>query len=338
MSLVAGACGSTTPSQPAVVATSAPPSIGATTPAAERSTPTPTATPAADGHARADPGHRSRSADGPARLAGRRPAPSDRGDDRRPVPGASTVGLQRGLHRVAGAGRGRHPALHDGLRREPADRGRSGPQLALLLHRLGGRVEGRLRPCRRLAAGACDASRAGQRQARLQRRRVRLGRLLPPGEQPVRAAQPVHRRQAARPLAKRLGAKTGDYQPIWQFAPDAPLEQRPVGGKISFRYPTSSIRYEYDRKTNTYLRSVSVEGKQKDAATKKRVAPKNVIVMLMRFGPLNDGQPEQASARGQGRRQRRRLDRDQRQDDQGHLAEEVAHRPDEVLQRGRARR
>ncbi len=92
-------------------------------------------------------------------------------------------------------------------------------------------------------------------------------------------------------LARRLGAKSGDYKPIWQFGPDLPLEQRPVGGKISFSYPTSTIRYDYDRTTNTYLRSVSVEGKQKDASTKKRVAPKNVVIMLMQFGPLNDGHP-----------------------------------------------
>jgi hypothetical protein len=92
-------------------------------------------------------------------------------------------------------------------------------------------------------------------------------------------------------LARRLGAKTGDYKPVWQFGPDLPLEQRPVGGKISFSYPTSTIRYDYDRTTNTYLRTVSVEGKQKDAKTKKRVAPKNVVIMLMQFGPLNDGHP-----------------------------------------------
>jgi hypothetical protein len=93
-------------------------------------------------------------------------------------------------------------------------------------------------------------------------------------------------------LAKQLGAKAGDYKPIWQFAPDAPLEARPVGAKVSFAYSTSTIRYNYDRATNAYLRSVSVEGAQKDAATKKRVAPKNVVVMLMKFGPLNDGNPK----------------------------------------------
>ncbi len=138
-------------------------------------------------------------------------------------------------------------------------------------------------------------------------------------------------------LAKRLGAKAGNYKPVWQFAPDAPLEARPVGGKISFAYSTSPIRYDYDRNTNTYLRTVSVEGKQKDAATKKRVAPKNVVVMLMSFGPLNDGHPKkhrlEAKVVGSGVS----LDRHQRQDDQGHLAQEVADRADEVLQRGRRR-
>ena len=74
-------------------------------------------------------------------------------------------------------------------------------------------------------------------------------------------------------LARRLGAKSGDYKPIWQFGPDLPLEQRPVGGKISFSYPTSTIRYDYDRTTNTYLRSVSVEGKQKDAVDEEAGRP-----------------------------------------------------------------
>ena len=93
-------------------------------------------------------------------------------------------------------------------------------------------------------------------------------------------------------LGRRLGAKPVANKPIWEFAPDAPLEQRPVGRRITFRYPTSAIRYDYDRSTNTYLRTVTSEGKQKDAATKKRVAPKNVVIMLMRFGPLNDGHPQ----------------------------------------------
>ena len=75
------------------------------------------------------------------------------------------------------------------------------------------------------------------------------------------------------------------------FAPDAPLAQRPKGGTIQVAYPANTIKYSYDRKTNTYLRGVTREAKQIDAATGKRVAPKNVIVMIMQFGPLNDGHP-----------------------------------------------
>ncbi|HEX5823039.1 MAG TPA: DUF3048 domain-containing protein [Candidatus Limnocylindrales bacterium] len=79
----------------------------------------------------------------------------------------------------------------------------------------------------------------------------------------------------------------------WTFAPDLPLSRRPTGGRIEVAYLANKIRYDYDRKTNTYLRSVSGEKKQIDAATGQRVAPKNVVVMLMRFGPLNDGSHKQ---------------------------------------------
>ncbi len=90
-------------------------------------------------------------------------------------------------------------------------------------------------------------------------------------------------------IAKTVGAKNGTIKWPWTFAPDKPLEQRPVGGRIQVYYSANAIRYDYDRTTNTYLRSNTSEKKQIDAATKKRVAPKNVIVMLMHFGPLNDG-------------------------------------------------
>src|SRR5207247_8136483 len=52
------------------------------------------------------------------------------------------------------------------------------------------------------------------------------------------------------------------------------------------------IRFEYDRTSTTYCRSVTGEKKQIDNATGKRVQPKNVIVMVMRFGALNDGHPQ----------------------------------------------
>lgn len=95
-----------------------------------------------------------------------------------------------------------------------------------------------------------------------------------------------------RALAARIGATDGGRAPIWRFAPDAPLATRPVGGTITVVYPQNTIRYAYDRVTNTYRRSVTGESTQVDAGTKQAVAPRNVVVMYMRFGPLNDGQPQ----------------------------------------------
>ena len=94
-----------------------------------------------------------------------------------------------------------------------------------------------------------------------------------------------------RALGQRLGAKDKAASPVWQFAPDAPLEARPYGGTITVGYPDNLIKYTYDRTTNTYLRSVTGEKKETDAGTGTRIAPKNVIVMRMVFGPLNDGHP-----------------------------------------------
>ena len=91
-----------------------------------------------------------------------------------------------------------------------------------------------------------------------------------------------------RKLEKQLGAKDRAFKWPWLFGPDAPLDERPYGGTIKASYPANTIVYRYDRKTNTYPRSVSREGKQVDANDGKRVAPKNVIVMLVAFHPLGD--------------------------------------------------
>ena len=138
-----------------------------------------------------------------------------------------------------------------------------------------------------------------------------------------------------RSLGKKIGAKDKAYKTVWQFAPDAPLEARPYGGTITVKYPYNTITYKYDRKTNTYLRSVTGEKKQTDAANDTRVAPKNVVIMRMRFGPLNDGHPGAPRLEADGRRQRSGLDLDQRPDDQGHLEEDLGHQADQVLRRGR---
>lgn len=92
-----------------------------------------------------------------------------------------------------------------------------------------------------------------------------------------------------RQLARKVGAKPIDRKPLWHFAPDADISARPQGGKIIVPYPYNRIVYRYNRNTNTYRRSVSVEGKQVDAGTKVRIAPKNVVIMFMSFSPLNDG-------------------------------------------------
>jgi Protein of unknown function (DUF3048) N-terminal domain/Protein of unknown function (DUF3048) C-terminal domain len=94
-----------------------------------------------------------------------------------------------------------------------------------------------------------------------------------------------------RATGKRLGAKDQAYAAVWKFAPDAPLEARPYGGSITVVYPYNTIKYAYDRTTNTYLRSVTGEKKEMDAVGGTRIAPKNVVVMRMHFGPLNDGHP-----------------------------------------------
>ena len=97
---------------------------------------------------------------------------------------------------------------------------------------------------------------------------------------------------AIRRLAARLHVKDDSPKALWKFAPDAPLAERPTGGSIVVSYLANKITYRYDRESNTYRRSVTAEGRQKDAANGQAIAPKNVIVMRMRFGPLNDGHPQ----------------------------------------------
>jgi hypothetical protein len=93
-----------------------------------------------------------------------------------------------------------------------------------------------------------------------------------------------------REIAARIGAGDGPLEPAWWFGPDAVPSHRPTGGSIEVAYPANTIRYDYDRASNTYLRTVTGEPDgQVDSGTGRRVAPKNVVVVLMRFGPLNDG-------------------------------------------------
>jgi hypothetical protein len=91
-----------------------------------------------------------------------------------------------------------------------------------------------------------------------------------------------------RALAARINADDAPIKAAWRFAPDALPDERPKGGRITTKYLYNTIRYDYDQETNTYLRTVSVEGKERDADTGKRIAPKNVVVMVVHFAPLGD--------------------------------------------------
>jgi hypothetical protein len=108
-----------------------------------------------------------------------------------------------------------------------------------------------------------------------------------------------------RQLARRVGADPVEGQkPAWNFADPLPIEQRPEGGTITVPYLANRITYKYDRESNTYRRSVSGEKKQTDAGSKDRIAPTNVVVMAVRFAPLNDGSHKsrlEAQATGSGK-------------------------------------
>ena len=99
--------------------------------------------------------------------------------------------------------------------------------------------------------------------------------------------------QHLRALAKRLGAADGPLERSWTFAPDATGDLRPHGGTIRVDYPTESITYRYDATTNTYIRYINgSKTPQVDRSDGKVVAPKNVVILRMAFGPLNDGHPQ----------------------------------------------
>ncbi len=135
-------------------------------------------------------------------------------------------------------------------------------------------------------------------------------------------------------LSRRVGAKNEPIKAAWRFAPDKHPLLRPEGTRITVVYSQNTITYRYDRASNTYRRAVSGEKRQIDRGVDKPVAPKNVIVMTMSFGRLNDGSQEEPP-RGPVHRARRGLDLDERDDDQGHVAQALDHRSDPLLRCGR---
>jgi hypothetical protein len=96
-----------------------------------------------------------------------------------------------------------------------------------------------------------------------------------------------------RRLADRVGAEDADapIAPAWTFGADKAAELRPDGGLIRVNFPDVTITYRYDAETNSYQRYVGVSRTpQVDPGDGEVVAPKNVVILRMQFGPLRDNQ------------------------------------------------
>jgi hypothetical protein len=93
-----------------------------------------------------------------------------------------------------------------------------------------------------------------------------------------------------RALASVVGATDAALTPAWTFGPAVDGDARPVGAQIRVAYPTEAITYRYDLVSNTWLRFIDDSTEpQRDEADGAIVAPTNVVIVRMRFGPLNDG-------------------------------------------------
>jgi hypothetical protein len=90
-------------------------------------------------------------------------------------------------------------------------------------------------------------------------------------------------------LAKRLGVPQRPIKPVWSFQPDTLSAARPDGARVVVTYVGyESIAYRYDAFTNTYPRFINgSKTPQVDLADGKAVAPTNVVILAMHFGPLN---------------------------------------------------
>ena len=80
--------------------------------------------------------------------------------------------------------------------------------------------------------------------------------------------------------AKEFGYRMENKFVGYKHSSDAPLEERGKGGhlRVAFAGPFA-VEYDYDRETNTYLRTWG-NVPDTDRNNKKRLAPKNVIVLI----------------------------------------------------------
>lgn len=108
-----------------------------------------------------------------------------------------------------------------------------------------------------------------------------------------------------RELAAKVGATPAPRTPAWTFAPGAPAWTRPAGASVEVRYLANRIAYAYEWASNRWVRTVTGgAGAGVDAATGERLAPANVVVLVVPFAPLDDGSKKnrlEADLVGEGR-------------------------------------
>ncbi len=92
-------------------------------------------------------------------------------------------------------------------------------------------------------------------------------------------------------LAARIKVPDGPLPPAWSFVADDAVS-RPIGNTITVTYPYENVVFRYDATRNAYLRYIQYSKKpQVDAADGQVVAPTNVVVIRMHFGPLYANDP-----------------------------------------------
>jgi hypothetical protein len=83
----------------------------------------------------------------------------------------------------------------------------------------------------------------------------------------------------------------------YNFKDDLPLASRPQSSNISFTfwkgYKDYSVKWVYDRSTNSYLRWNGGE-KHLDLGTKEQLSAKNIVILFMTERNANDGYPDNA--------------------------------------------
>lgn len=96
-----------------------------------------------------------------------------------------------------------------------------------------------------------------------------------------------------RSMADKVGATDGPIAPVWSFGDPPTVMARAIGTTIAIHYPYETVTYRYDAAADRYRRFIDGSVVQQiDAADGQPIAPTNVVILRMRFGPLNDGHPE----------------------------------------------